>query len=150
MYCQWVQLYELSPENVKIIYRTFASQFRHVVVFSAEDLSSDTILVGSDAPLPLDLAHLRRGFAAPGVARGARARVRALAVRRAGAHAARGQARGACSYTQLEERLEGGALRSACRRRPTPRRALRPDCRRTPAPLNTDDNALIEFARRAT
>ena len=43
IYCEWVQLYELSPENVKIIYRTLASQFRHVIVFSAEDLSSDTI-----------------------------------------------------------------------------------------------------------
>jgi spermidine synthase len=69
VYCQWAQLYELSPENVKILYRTFAESFRHVVVFSSEDLSSDTILIGSDAPLPLDAARLERGFRAPGVAR---------------------------------------------------------------------------------
>ena len=31
VYCQWVQLYEMSPENIKTIYRTFASQFRYVV-----------------------------------------------------------------------------------------------------------------------
>ncbi len=68
IYCQWAQLYEISPENVKTIYRTFASLFRHVVVFSAEDLSSDTVLLGSDDPLPLDLARLRRAFAMPGVA----------------------------------------------------------------------------------
>ena len=37
IYCQWVQLYELSPENIKAIYRTFASQFRHVVALSADD-----------------------------------------------------------------------------------------------------------------
>ncbi|HEX6242611.1 MAG TPA: hypothetical protein VFZ61_16975, partial [Polyangiales bacterium] len=41
VYGQWVQLYELSPENVKIIYRTFAEHFRYVVAFSADDLSSD-------------------------------------------------------------------------------------------------------------
>ncbi len=63
IYCQWAQLYELAPENVRTIYRTFASVFRHVVVFSAEDLSSDTILLGSDDPLPLDLERLTRGLA---------------------------------------------------------------------------------------
>lgn len=69
IYCQWAQLYELSPDNVKTLYRTFAENFRHVVVFSAEDLSSDTVLIGSDAPLPLDLARVRRTFDRPGVAR---------------------------------------------------------------------------------
>ncbi|HKU43173.1 MAG TPA: fused MFS/spermidine synthase [Polyangiales bacterium] len=68
VYCQWVQLYELSPENVKIIYRTFAAAFRHVVVFSAEDLSSDTVLIGSDEPLPLDLTRVSRAFGLPRVA----------------------------------------------------------------------------------
>jgi hypothetical protein len=68
IYCQWVQLYELSPENVKIIYRTFSELFRHVVVFSAEDLSSDTVLLGSDSPLPLDLGRVSRAFALPRVA----------------------------------------------------------------------------------
>jgi spermidine synthase len=68
VYCQWAQLYELSPENVQIIYRTFAESFQHVVVFSAEDLSSDTVLIGSDAPLPLDLGRVTRTFEQPGVA----------------------------------------------------------------------------------
>jgi spermidine synthase len=62
IYCQWAQLYELSPENVKIIYRTFAEAFKHVIVFSAEDLSSDTVLIGSDEPLPLDLRRVNRAF----------------------------------------------------------------------------------------
>jgi hypothetical protein len=69
VYCQWAQLYELSPENVRIIYRTFAENFKYVVVFSAEDLSSDTLLIGSDTPLPLDLARIGRTFARPGVAK---------------------------------------------------------------------------------
>jgi tetratricopeptide (TPR) repeat protein len=68
VYCQWAQLYEISPENVKILYRTFAENFRYVVVFSAEDLSSDTVLIGSDSPLPLDLSRIRRSFDKPGVA----------------------------------------------------------------------------------
>jgi spermidine synthase len=68
IYCQWVQLYELSPENVKIIYRTFSELFRYVIVFSAEDLSSDTVMLGSDSPLPLDLERVSRGFALPRVA----------------------------------------------------------------------------------
>jgi predicted membrane-bound spermidine synthase/tetratricopeptide (TPR) repeat protein len=144
VYCEWVQLYEMSPVNVKIIYRTFASQFRHVVVFSAEDLSSDTILVGSDAPLEFDLAHLRRGLAEPGVA---------AELERAYVHSpldllARvllADRREVMQYTQLEERREGGrwrALPASTNHAPCPPAS----CRRTPAPINTDDNALIEFA----
>src|SRR5690606_40836586 len=51
IYCQWVQLYELSPQNIKTIYRTFASQFEHVVVLSADATSSDTVMLGSDEPI---------------------------------------------------------------------------------------------------
>ncbi len=69
LYCQWVQLYEMSPENIKTIYRTFASQFKHVVVFAAEELSSDTILVGSDAPITLDLDQLSAAMSDPKVQR---------------------------------------------------------------------------------
>jgi hypothetical protein len=53
---------------VRIIYRTFSELFRHVVVFSAEDLSSDTVLIGSDSPLPLDIGRISRAFALPRVA----------------------------------------------------------------------------------
>ena len=62
IYCQWVQLYELSPENIKTIYRTFASQFDHVVVLSADDRSSDTVMLGSDQPITLDLERVRSYF----------------------------------------------------------------------------------------
>lgn len=67
MYCQWAQLYELSPENVKTLYRTFAENFRHVLAFSASGQSSDTILVGSDSPLALDLARIAQRLADPRV-----------------------------------------------------------------------------------
>ncbi|MBI4508637.1 MAG: fused MFS/spermidine synthase [Deltaproteobacteria bacterium] len=58
MYCQWAQLYELSPRNVKTIYKTFHEAFPHVLAFSAADLSADTFLIGSLVPRPLDLARL--------------------------------------------------------------------------------------------
>jgi len=144
IYCQWVQLYELSPENVKIIYRTFAEQFEHVVVFSAEDLSSDTVLIGSDTPLDLDLARVRAGFARPRVA---------AELERAYLHSPQdvfarvllASREEMLSYAQVERRLvdgrwelQPGALGAEPCEAST--------CSRTPSPLNTDDNALIEFS----
>jgi spermidine synthase len=58
LFCQWVQLYELSPENIKTIFRTFASVFPYTVLFSAEDLSSDTMMIGSFKPIELDLERI--------------------------------------------------------------------------------------------
>ena len=50
IFCQWAQLYEMSPWNIKTIYRTLRDEFPHVLVFAAEDLSSDTILIASAPP----------------------------------------------------------------------------------------------------
>lgn len=58
VFCQWAQLYELGPARVKMIYRTFAGAFRHVYAFTPGDETTDTILIGSDAPLAIDLAAL--------------------------------------------------------------------------------------------
>jgi spermidine synthase len=144
VYCQWVQLYELSPENIKTVYRTFASQFRYVLAFSAEELSSDTILVGSDQPLPLDVAHTARALADPRIAR---------ELERAYIHspydvwsrllfASREEL---LAFTQTEWRADNtGTLREVMRA--TGRERCRaPGCRRTPVELNTDDNMLIEL-----
>jgi spermidine synthase len=54
LFCQWAQLYEMSPWNIKTIYRTLREEFPHVLVFAAEDLSSDTILVASPRPITID------------------------------------------------------------------------------------------------
>ncbi|MDJ0762285.1 MAG: spermidine synthase [Myxococcota bacterium] len=67
IFCQWVQLYELSPENIKTIFRTFASVFPHVALFAAEDLSSDTVLLGSFKPLTFDLERVQMAMALPSV-----------------------------------------------------------------------------------
>jgi tetratricopeptide (TPR) repeat protein len=52
---------------VQTLYRTFAHNFRYVLAFSAEDQSSDTILLGSDSPLPLDLARIAERLNIPSV-----------------------------------------------------------------------------------
>lgn len=144
VYCQWVQLYEMSPDNIKTIYRTFAQQFEHVLVFSAEDMSSDTILVGSDKPLPL---HLQP------VAEAMKDRRIAAELERAYIHSPHdvfGRVLFASKdellrYTQYEERKRDGRWQHQLR-------ALGADpcepadCRRSPAPLNTDDNMRIELA----
>jgi spermidine synthase len=65
VFCQWAQLYEMSPWNIKTIYRTLREEFPYVYVFAAEDLSSDTILLASLEPLKLDLGVLERAFRDP-------------------------------------------------------------------------------------
>jgi spermidine synthase len=67
VYCQWAQLYELGPRNVKMIYRTFAEAFPYVYAFTPEAHSSDTFLIGSMQPLSLDVAALRAAAADPTV-----------------------------------------------------------------------------------
>ena len=58
VFCQWAQLYELGPRNVKTIYRTFHEAFPYVYAFSVADRSADTILLGSDRPLVIDPRRL--------------------------------------------------------------------------------------------
>src|SRR5260370_36284389 len=65
VFCQWAQLYELAPRNIKTILRTFGEVFPYTYVFSAEDLSSDVILVATNHPLRLDRARLARNFDDP-------------------------------------------------------------------------------------
>ncbi|MBN1770696.1 MAG: fused MFS/spermidine synthase [Deltaproteobacteria bacterium] len=60
VFCQWVQLYEMSVGSVQSILRTFAEAFPNVLVFAASPGSSDLILLGSLDPLPLRIAELRR------------------------------------------------------------------------------------------
>ena len=55
----------MAPWNIKTIYGTVREEFPYVYVFAAEDLSSDTILIGSLDPLPLDLDVLERAFRDP-------------------------------------------------------------------------------------
>jgi len=69
IFCTWAQMYEISPMAIKAIYRTFSEVFPHVYAFSAESLSSDTFLIGSNHPLRPDIRRLRKAFAIPKVRR---------------------------------------------------------------------------------
>lgn len=113
IFCQWAQLYEMAPWNIKTIYGTLRSEFPYVMVFAAEDLSSDTILIASREPLPIDVAQIARKLTNP--------TVRAEALR-----AGWRSAHDIPAYLLLApEELE--AFTAGAR-------------------INTDDNALIEFA----
>ena len=145
IYCQWVQLYELSPENIKTIFRTFASEFKYVIVLAADDMSSDTVVLGSDSPLPLDLAHLQALYARPEIAE---------QLERAKIHSpfdifsrvllsSRDEV---MRYTQIEEHRASatGWVEDPAAHNDAPCDGQ--TCRRISAVLNTDDNARIEFA----
>ncbi len=144
IFVQWVQLYEMSPDNIKTIYRTFASVFPHVRVFAADAYSSDTIMLGSFRPIGLDPAEIDRRLADPTIR---------AAVEPAHANgstdllarmlfASRNEVN---RFATLEEHLERGEWRSDLRSTGLGVCEM-PTCRRRAAPVNTDDNALIEFA----
>jgi spermidine synthase len=113
IFCQWAQLYEMAPWNIKAIYRTLAEEFPYVMVFAAEDLSSDTILIASRKPIDLDIRKIARAFKNP---------VTAAEAKRAGFDSPHDvPAFLLLGPEELHSFVAG-------------------------AQLNTDDNALIEFA----
>jgi len=145
VFVQWVQLYELSPDNIRTIYRTIAEVFPHVRVFAADAFSSDTVVLASFRPITLDVPRIQRFIdeSERGRAALAPARVeRAEDIIARNLFASRDEV---VRYAQYEERLEEGRwVRKmfATNHDDCPAAT----CRRVPAPLNTDDNARIEFA----
>ncbi len=65
---QWVQLYEMDPKNVKVIFATFAQAFDHVLVFSSMPKGTDLILIGSDEPIPMPADGFAHAMEIPSVA----------------------------------------------------------------------------------
>lgn len=62
---QWVQLYNISREDIGLVYRTFAHEMPHVTLWEAKD--SDLLLVGSDQPLRLEWDKFTEAIAIPTV-----------------------------------------------------------------------------------
>ena len=113
IFLQWLQLYELSTQNVHTLIRTFHHVFPHVLIFSPDPTSNDMLLLGAESPLLVRKDRIRQCLADP--------RLKAE-LDKAG--------------FESPEDLLG---------------LLLIDDRRLPdyvgiGPLNTDDNALIEFA----
>lgn len=71
LFLQWLQVYELAPERIQSVLKTFHSVFPNVWVFTPSVDSNDLLLLGSREPLPVDLERLRDRFraAAPELAR---------------------------------------------------------------------------------
>lgn len=67
VFCQWVQLYEMRPENVARVIKTFRAAFPHTLAFSSQPKGTDLILIGSEEPLVLDAAGPTRAFSDPSV-----------------------------------------------------------------------------------
>ena len=63
---QWVPLYFLTLDDIKMLYRTFAGAFPYVMVFH---YNFDTFLVGSERPLRLSPAAFERRLASEELAR---------------------------------------------------------------------------------
>jgi spermidine synthase len=64
--CQWLPAYGLSQEDFRSVVASFADAFPHATLWQT---SQDALLIGSHAPLQVDLALLTRRLAQPGVAR---------------------------------------------------------------------------------
>ncbi len=113
IFCQWLQLYEISPANVTMVLRTFRQVFPHVMVFSSLEKGVDLLLLGSESPIPLSRRAVAERLRVPAVA----------------AEAAR-------AFVHSPEDLFARIF-------------LGPDELAPFAgegPLNTDDNALLEFS----
>lgn len=54
IFCQWLQMYELSLNNIKILMNTFHKVFPYVILFQSYQNSNDTLLIGSFEPLRFD------------------------------------------------------------------------------------------------
>lgn len=59
VFAHWIQLYSLSPQDLKIAIQTFKSVFPYTTVW--DNLSSyDLLLVGSEEPINLEASYLER------------------------------------------------------------------------------------------
>ncbi len=63
IFAQWVQIYEMAPENVQTIVRTFAHVFPHVYLVSTIP-NTDIVLMGSETPIALDMDRARQRMTA--------------------------------------------------------------------------------------
>jgi spermidine synthase len=59
VFAQWVQLYELDPEDLRMIFKEFSRKFPEVSVWVTE---SDLIMIGTRQPQKLDVGRIVRLF----------------------------------------------------------------------------------------
>ena len=115
LFCQWLQLYKISPDNLRSILATFHGIFPHVLIFEASEY--DLLILGSIDPLPVDLKKLKARLSQPRIKTDLR-RIKIQSVRDVLSHFVFGT-------------------------REIPAFVKK-------APINTDDNALLEFSAPKT
>ncbi len=112
IFVQWVQMYSMSPENMRALIATVRSVFPYIYVFNTL-VGADLLLVSSGRPVPFDLQRLQERLEQEPIKRDlARIRIKSVA--------------DFLAYFRLGSDEIAELVRGA--------------------PLNTDDNALIEFA----
>lgn len=60
--CQWIHLYQISPDDIRIFLRTYHSVFPHVSIWVDK---SDMLALGSNQPILIDPALIARRLALP-------------------------------------------------------------------------------------
>lgn len=60
--CQWIQLYELSPENIRALLHSVVRVFPHVHLFALSRNSRDTLLMASLEPLRIAKERIAQRF----------------------------------------------------------------------------------------
>lgn len=64
IFCQWLPYYRMTPQHLKILLRTYTTQFPHVHVWMA---NTDLLLIGSKSPLKIDYSSLKKYMQKPAV-----------------------------------------------------------------------------------
>jgi len=62
LFCQWIGLYDITPENLKIACNTFLQTFPRAMLFKA---GTDLVMVGAQQEMTFDYLAMRRRMAAP-------------------------------------------------------------------------------------
>jgi spermidine synthase len=62
IFLQWLQIYELAPERIDSVLKTFQSVFPHVLVFTPQADSNDLLILGRPSPWRLDWSQLAERF----------------------------------------------------------------------------------------
>ena len=115
--CQWVQLYGLDPDALKTLLRTYAAVFPHRMVFKGS--MGDLLILGSSQPLALDVDRMTARMREPRVQHDlARVKISTPVDL---------LVRFRLADADIDQYVRAGGNGTA-------------------GPLNTDDNALIEFA----
>lgn len=66
LFLQWFHLYELNDPTLKLVLRTFASEFQHVSLWETTP-GRDLVIVGANGEGPPDFEAMEKELASPGV-----------------------------------------------------------------------------------